>query len=323
MLKADPLVERFIASALIAFTAVLLFLIAIQFVEARFAWLIALVFAFATSAWSVASRVLWQHGPSMLVTTAIIYIFVVHKEKPWAIGISGAIVAIRPTNSTLVVAVTLLVLFHYRRSLFSYLLCAMPVAIIFLTYTYSVYHRLQSSYYSLRPQPPHSVAAFMAVGQNLAGTLISPSRGLFFFTPILLFSLLGIYLAVHTRGQMPLSWYLIANALVQLIAVSSFGFWYGGWSYGPRLLSDLIPTLTFFLIPVVIWWRKLPPSVSRNGLVIAAGLALAFSVFVHGRGALSEELHRWNYVPASPPLELRLWDWSDPPFMRGITRHYR
>jgi len=60
-------VELFIASIVVALTTVIIFLIAQLFLSKRYSLLITFIFGFCTSSWSVASRALWQHGPSMLM----------------------------------------------------------------------------------------------------------------------------------------------------------------------------------------------------------------------------------------------------------------
>ncbi len=59
--------ERAIASVIVALTTALIFLIACNFLTTTRAVILSLIFAFTTPAWSVLSRGLWQHGPSVLM----------------------------------------------------------------------------------------------------------------------------------------------------------------------------------------------------------------------------------------------------------------
>ena len=71
-LKHDPLedLEKFIASIIVALTAVMIFLIAEALCRnIPLSVLVVCIFSFCTPAWSTASRALWQHGPSMLMLT--------------------------------------------------------------------------------------------------------------------------------------------------------------------------------------------------------------------------------------------------------------
>ena len=50
------------------------------------------------------------------------------------------------------------------------------------------------------------------------------------------------------------------------------------------------------------------------------GLSVALSVLVHGRGALSPSGYAWNGSPVDVDrAPARLWDWRDPPFLRGVA----
>jgi hypothetical protein len=93
-----------------------------------------------------------------------------------------------------------------------------------------------------------------------------------------------------------------------------FAVWWGGHSFGPRLLADVVPVLVLGLVPV--WppvWR------SRAGrslfLVTFAASALvgALGVF-HYPSPRSVE---WNDTPKKVDwAHERLWDWRDPQLLR-------
>src|SRR5438132_8301741 len=74
--------ERFIASFVIAAAAAVVFLTANTSLPALPALGLAALFAFGTSAWSVASRALWQHGPSMLLLAVALHLFVRARTEP-------------------------------------------------------------------------------------------------------------------------------------------------------------------------------------------------------------------------------------------------
>ncbi|MFQ5561717.1 MAG: hypothetical protein ACE5FU_14205, partial [Nitrospinota bacterium] len=80
----------------------------------------------------------------------------------------------------------------------------------------------------------------------LFSLLFSPSRGLFFISPVLLYALLGLY---EMRKE-----YLRETVLIVMLCVgyliinSGFYGWHGGWSYGPRYL---VPVLPFLVFPMV------------------------------------------------------------------------
>lgn len=311
--------ELLIASALIAFTSVLLYLIARMYLSLPYTFLLIFIFAFCTSAWSGASRALWQHGPSMLVLTLALYLLLLARTKPWLVQFVSVPLAFayitRPTNSLSVIMFTILVFLHYRRYFLPYVLWALPIALPFFLYNFSIYHTFFSPYYRGISGLGFSLASLQ---EGLAGTLFSPSRGLFVFTPVLLFSLYGIFLKIRGKQFEPLDFFVGAVILLHWLTISIWAFWWAGHSYGPRIFSDVLPYFIFFLIPVLqnlpkfAGWRK-------YAFVGVFVVLIAFSFFVHYRGAMSYEAFRWNSVPNDVNENLyRLWDWKDPQFLRGV-----
>jgi hypothetical protein len=146
----------------------------------------------------------------------------------------------------------------------------------------------------------------------LAGTLVSPNRGLFIFTPVYLLSAAGAAMVLASpRRYHPI--YLLAaiGACGQWLVIAIMNpYWWGGFSYGPRLFCPVLPLLTLLLVPPLeearrrAWWR-------RRGLLIVASVALAWSLFVQARGAFASGPHEWNYEPIVDLHHEQLWNWSD------------
>lgn len=304
---AHVIVEAVIASFLVALTAVLLYFIARRDLEPRRAALLAWIFAFATSAWSTASRGLTQHAPSMLMIAAALAILVRCERFTALAAVPAAFsYVVRPTDSLFFAMAALYVLIHRRKHFVAFSLCAMPVFAGFAAFNLSVYHAVWPSYYAQRPPFPVPLGRFATA---LAGNLISPGRGLFIFSPILLLSLWGMVLAWRTRWTWPFSAYWTVLIFVHWITISLFvDFWWGGHSYGPRFFTDMMPLFALFLIP----WMKDRPSLGPAFFVL-----LAVSVFIHARGSLTLGPHVWNVNPVEIDQHPeRLWDWRDPSFLR-------
>jgi hypothetical protein len=320
-LNSRTLVEVIIASFFVAITSVVIFLIGRMFLPRPYAVLLALIFAFATSAWSTASRALWQHGPSMLMLSVALYLLLLADRKPRLIPFAAIPVALayllRPTNSLFAAAITVYVAARYRRYLLPYLLLALPIAAVFVIYNESIYRAPLPPYFSLRPPIPEFPHDAIPILQALAGVLASPSRGLFVYTPIFFFSIAGMIRALAARWQAPLTGYLIAVIAGNWLLMGVyFRFWWGGHSYGPRLLSDLTPFLVFFLIPPLMKWRDCGKPLTPAVVFI---LLLAVSGFIHSRGARSADVYNWNTTPDNVDQHTaRLWDWRDPQFLRGL-----
>ncbi len=79
--------------------------------------------------------------------------------------------------------------------------------------------------------------------------LFSDERGLFFFSPIFLFSLLGIMYVLRKKKEEDSAIYIVPIALIALniFLYSSWGDPWGGWAYGPRYLIPSMPWLALFV----------------------------------------------------------------------------
>jgi hypothetical protein len=323
LITAHAVVEEWIASFFIALTAVVVYAIGRRFLPVPPSLLLAFVLAFATPAWSSGSRAFGQHAPSMFAIALAIYLLLAGEERPALIPyvalLAGAAYALRPINSLFVIAASLYVLERHRRQFGRYLLVALLPAGAFLAYNLGVYHRLFSPYFSTPPWSNFSMNLTARIAGSMAAQLISPSRGLLVFTPVLLFSLWGIYSAYQRRWQWPLSRYLALWILAHWMVISLFvDIWWAGHSYGPRWFTDLMPAFMFFLIPPLQAWQTM----GRERRRVAAGVFLVLlgaSSFIHARGAWSLEAQNWSGVPSDVDRNPdRAWDWGDPQFLRGL-----
>lgn len=307
--------ETYIASFFVAWAAVFVHLIARRFLGLRALW-ITFILAFCTSAWSTASRALWQHGPAMLMLSIALWLLVSARDRPGLVPLAGIPLAlaymIRPTNSISVVLLTLFVCVRYRRYLPGYLLGLGAVATPFVLFNLSTYGSVLAPYFA--PQKLLTNARFF---EALAGNLVSPARGLFVFTPVLLLSGVGVVCKIRNRQFGLLDGCLAAVIVLHWIAISSFGHWWGGHSYGPRFFADLLPYLVYFLIPVVA--RLHTPAPGRRVLAAAFYCLVALSFSIHFRGANRVATAEWNSKPVDVDFHPeRLWDWSDAQFLRGL-----
>ncbi|MFN8598619.1 MAG: hypothetical protein U0559_20840, partial [Anaerolineae bacterium] len=310
-------VQTAIASFVVALTVVFVFLIARLYVTRFPAALIALTLAFGTSAWSVVSRTLWQHGPSMLMLTIALYLTLLARKRPAASQFISLPMAfayvVRPTNSIAVVVFSLYVLIVYRRYFVRYLAWALVIAVPFVLLNLSVYHTLLPNYY--RWYSGFSLATFF---QALVGHLISPSRGLLIYSPILLLSIAGIFVKARQREFEKHDVVVLAIMGLHWISISLWWNWWGGVSYGPRLFSDMLPYFAYWLIPVAAMLAKVTMA-QRRLLITTSAVLVAFSIFVHARGVTSSDVMDWNASPA--PIDFysfRVWDWRDPQWLRGL-----
>jgi hypothetical protein len=316
-----PNFEKLIASFYAAAGCVIIYLIARQFVNHFRSLIITFIFAFSTSMWSTSSRALWQHGPTVLVLSLAIYLVLLARKNVFLITPVGFILAIayliRPTNSISLFFISLYVFINHRKYLPLYLLGAVIVFIPFFTDNWLIYHNLLPPYSYQLFQRQMTINSFL---EALAGTLISPARGLFIYTSIFLFSIYGF--AIQARRGL-LSWrnidpYLAVIIVSHWLTISLFRDWDGGWSLGPRYFTDMTPYFTYFLIPVIEKGIKV---FSRSVLKYVFLATFLLSTLIQLRCSTSIYPFMWHITPTIPSgATYRDWDWSDLQILRGFCK---
>jgi hypothetical protein len=312
----DGQVEKLVASIVVALTAMLLYLVARRSLATAPALAITFVFAFCTAAWSTASRALWPHGPSMLMLALALWLLVRAERTPSMARFASLPLAfsyvVRPTNAVSIAVLTLFVSLRHPRHFVRYLLWSLPVAVPFVVFDLVVYGAIVPWYYS-----PGRIGHTSTYGEALAGNLVSPGRGLFVFSPILLLAVWGAWLALRRRDGLGLCALVIV--VLHWATVSSFPHWWAGHSYGNRYLSDVLPLLVYLMVPAVSALPGLPPG-RRASIGIGCALLALASLAIHARGATTLRVYEWNRVPVDIDVApARLWDWRDPQFLRGLA----
>ncbi len=237
--------------------------------------LFSLVYAFATCAWSVAGRAIWQHGPSLLLISIALWLLYSPSGRgvPWAGFFLGLAVCNRPINLLIALPLALFVLIHRRRRALAFALLALIPASLLAWYSLSYYGRLESL-----GQGQTFVSGNPLAG--LAGVLISPARGLLVFSPIFIFAFAGMARTLRDRRAEPIYKYLAAATVLFLLAMAGWKMWWGGWSFGYRLLIELVPLLILFL--AIYWEAAMAASPWRRRAFTAA---LLFSLYANFLGA--------------------------------------
>jgi hypothetical protein len=253
-------------------SVIVLFLLMTRLTTRRRAFLVASVYAWGTLTWGIAGQALWQHAPSMLGLSLGLLAL---KDRRFALaGASlAAMVACRP--STPIIALFLLPL--VGRTLLDwgrFLLGALPVALAFLSYNAFVFGGPLRTGYTTDPGSTTGLFAGDLL-EGLGGLLVSPGRGLLVYSPILAFAGIGAVKGFRTPFY---RWTALAAA-AYILAMGRYAFWWGGESFGPRMLTDALPLLALLLVPALEVVRE------RRLLRWAFAAALGWSVAVQALGA--------------------------------------
>lgn len=322
-------IEVPVASTLVALTAVILAVLAFDLVPGelrsrrRFAALIALAYAFTTGAWSTGSRALWQHTPSMfLLGLALLAARRLDRHRLWAVALGIALAAafaVRPTNALAVVCFAIWVIGTQRRSIGRLAIGAAVVAVPFVAVNLASYHAILPTYYSgNRLQTEVAIGFF----DSLAMFLVSPSRSVFIYDPLVIAAIAGVGLQWRRRRFTSLDVAVVAVVVGQLFVVSRYGST-GGSSYGPRLMTDVLPYVVYLSIPAFVavfeGGIRAGSAGGRRVVVVAMLVILGWGALVNASGALLRSSYCWSATPVHVDRKpSRIWDWSDPQFLRPV-----
>ena len=318
--------QHLIASLLMAVLTVIFYCTARLLLASGWSACIALGGALGTQVWSTASRALWTHTWGIALLGTAILLLLAHETgrrrlPPVLLAtLLSWTYFVRPTNSIFIVGITAYLLLFERKSFVAFAFTGALWFVGFVTYSWSQFGKLLPSYYQAnRLEVSHFREA-------LAGNLISPSRGALIYVPVTLFV---VYLVVRYWRHLShrrLVWLVIGTSVGQLAAVSCFNPWFGGWCYGPRYTTELVPSLVLLAVLGVRAALRARTEAAESsgvlawrGTLIAGSLLLLVSVAINARGANSKPTARWNGQPVGLDYQpWRVWDWHHPQLLAGL-----
>ncbi len=254
------LIGKQYGSLLASLSTLLVFLIINSLFNRKlFAFFWSLAYALATPVYSTAAQGNWQHAPSLLLITGgyyCLFLFLRDSRRRFLLLTSillSIATLIRVSNAIFYmnIGIILFIYGRYRKYIFnSFLIFLLPIVfwVIFLHknnipggYNEEIIRSIQSI------NPTHILRVVFSL-------LISPNVGLLIFTPICIFGLLTIgkiiyeYLKNEKIRSQPIFNFLFISSfsfLGILLFNSVWWAWEGGYSWGPRLLTEGTPFLIF------------------------------------------------------------------------------
>lgn len=170
--------------------------------------------------------------------------------------------------------------------------------------------------------PPYFLPGRLGGGsvvEALAGHLVSPSRGLLVYLPVVLaIPALAFANRQQVRAHRGLLVVAVGWPVALWITASLHPQWYGGFSFGPRILTDALPGL--FLALVLVWPRT--PVTSAQRVIVGAAAVLAlFGIWMHTvQGLHNQYTLIWNVAPRIEDDPGKAWDWAYPQWLATEER---
>ena len=269
------IMEKLCASSLAAASVGLLYLLLRRRTDEGLAAILSLLYAFGTTTWVISSQALWMHGLAQLLVVATMLLLTgpgTALRVVLAGLLCGLIAANRQPDAILAAGLGIYGLWWAGRMRPFFVLSGMVPVALTLAYNLLIVGNIAGAY-ALHVRPGdfnHDIVG------GIAGLLVSPTRGLFVFSPFLLFVPIFCRRVVLERSGRGLT---IAIGCAMIVQVSFYAMidWRQGISWGPRWLTDMLPMLMWMLPPVV-------KALSRNGRV-AFGLASLVAISIQTIGA--------------------------------------
>ena len=283
------------------------------------------IFAFATNTWMTSSQALWQHGASNLVVILIVFCLIQTNRSNDNIKIRymvlagigcGLLPGIRPTSIIFSIAAIVYPLFNCRNyivyMLFPSLISSLPSLIWNIYY----FGNLSGGYSVVFKTPPYIFTLSHFITASL-GTFISPSKGLLIFSPVVLYSLLGLNIVFRNRSgrdEKMISCMAVASTVL-LTSYCFYTVWWGGGSCGPRFTTDVLPILCFIVGYYLDYFKNMSTSSSNYRfklLTLISVILLSFSIqFINISSYISSH---WFSIPYNVEMHNnldRLWQFKD------------
>jgi len=256
---------------------------------------------------------LWQHTGSVLLLCGALLCLVRGERNvrlvPWAGLLLSAATVARYNNATTALLLAAYVFIHHRRSAAAFLTAAaFPVGAL-LAYNVAVF------------SAPLELGYGAGVGagwievwwQGVLGLLLSPAKGFFVFSPFLLLALPAAAQAVTSRARWTLLTYVTLACVIFTLVMGVWWGWYGGVSYGTRMLTDIVPLWGLLLIPAC---RRFT---ARGWIVFGALAAVSASIQSLGLPDYGAYWHRLFDTPQH--WDTWMWDVPNSPIPFYVVRY--
>jgi hypothetical protein len=230
---------------------------------------------------------------------------------------------VRPTSAFDVIAISIFIFMFHRERFLAWIGTGVFWLIIFFAYSFWAFGTLLPSYNRL-----FQLLTIKGSLEALAAILISPSRGLIVFVPQII---IVVFLVVWHWRDLPhrrLAVLAIAVVLAEAVTISVWPRWWGGASFGPRLLTDTIP---WFMLLAILGCsallryctgegNRLSRTTYKNSVVSLGVVLTCVGIAINAIGAISREASFWNVREDIDAHPERVWSWRHPQFWSEVSR---
>ena len=310
--------QNLLSAITIAISALLIYTICRCYLNYVYSYLFTISFVFGSSIASTMGTALWNINSAMVFVLSAILILVYedqNKTQSFKPIILGGLLFLaylcRPTASLFILTTFAYILLKNRRDFIKLFVTCSILFSLFILFSILEFNRLLPPYYNLGG---FLFSPFIKSG--IYGSLFSPSRGLFIFSPIFLIPIILLVIFGRKIYKEGLIWFGAVWLTLYLLMIWRWEYWMGGYCFGPRMLTDIIPAL---LLLTVITWGKAVTTASKwlRGTLLISFIVLAFaSIFINThQGLFNPSTADWNWAAKMMYNPQYLFDWKYPQFL--------
>lgn len=230
---------------------------------------LSLIFGFGTVNLAMFSQALWQFGTLQLFLILSLY-FSFSKNNFWSGFFSAIAFLTRPTSILAIIFNPFIpIIFdskkdkniiNYKKVFINFIFGFVFPVLFFIWYNNAFYRDFSNQGYVA--QAFNSWLSHFPEG--FLGIWISPSKGILIFTPVFIFSLVGLWISINNWSKnfktkklyiekiFSVDFLYVIFGFIVVVHTFVMGFWkhwYGGYGFGYRMAGDVIPYLVLLLIP--------------------------------------------------------------------------
>lgn len=319
----DGVVQMIIAAFISVFIFLFLFKIANLYFDARISIFLSAMFWFGTSLASTLGQGLWSQDFATLYAVIAIYLtLIIKKSDKFQWLILGIVLFMtyltRPTMSLLTISSVLYLFFTHRKgiSIKTALLVGGFLG-LFVLFSLYEYNQILPDYYI-----PKRLSDSDTFWIALYGNLFSPSRGLFVFSPFLLLFILNADKLCIAMNRNKVLLIFAGWIILHLVIISKFPHWWGGFSFGPRFMVDVL--IPLYVLCIILFQEiytdknTLRYKLNMGTLLITGLLSIYINTY---QGLYNIYGAQWNASPNIDENPEYLFNWKYPQFFMNKDRY--
>ena len=326
-LSDNASLQKFMVTFIVPVIFVIIFLMGRLYVPAWTALVISVISVLGSSLVSTLGTALWSQCIATLLNALVLLVVVRHdagnkQANPYLLGMLLFLSYLTRPTACMFIIMVFAYFFHKERKVlirtaaFSFLL-----QLGFVAFSYYEYAQALPPYYLGRL---HSHTSFFTA---LYGLLLSPSRGLFVFSPFLIVvTFLVVYLRRIIRTN-TLLFLLVLWSLAHVLMTTRFAPWWAGWSFGARIFTESLPA---WILLSFILWKEFASRITnawKTRAVAATYLVLGLiAILINtGQGLYNPWTQLWNNcIDDFDRPESALFSWKTPQVLatsEGVIEH--